>query len=401
VTAPTRLITPRFALVVSAGIFYFTSLGMTLPTLPLYVEQTLGGSAIEVGLVIGAFAVGAIALRPYVGRLCDRIGRRPLLLFGSAMVGASVLSQVAIDAIPMLAVVRFIGGLGEAAFFVGAVTMITDMSPRNRRGEAISFWSVAVYGGMGFGPPLGIWLEEHYSFDVVWMVAAGAAFTACVIALFTRETLPADLPPPDRSLPLINRAAMIPGLFLFVCLFPLIAFTTFGALYMEELGAKNAGTVFLLYGLLVLAVRLLGAKLPDRFGPRVSGTIAAVAGGIGGLTFAAFGSIIGVYIGAAVLALGLSQLYPAAMLLSLTGVDQNESASVMGTVGAFFDLASSVGPVIIGIVVAFGNYRVAFGACGLIAFASLLVLRLDPRLRLDHPAHADPGVGALEPPPAT
>lgn len=60
-----RLITPRFALVVSAGLAYFFSLGMLLPVVPLYVEGPLGHGKLAVGIAVGAFSVGAVLLRPW------------------------------------------------------------------------------------------------------------------------------------------------------------------------------------------------------------------------------------------------------------------------------------------------------------------------------------------------
>ena len=65
------------------------------------------------------------------------------------------------------------GGLGEAAFFVGAATMITDLAPIERRGEAISYWSVAVYSGLAFGP-LGEVVLDAADYDAVWIVVGGA-----------------------------------------------------------------------------------------------------------------------------------------------------------------------------------------------------------------------------------
>jgi len=396
-----RLLTPRFALIVTAGFAYFGALGMVLPTLPLYVERALDAGNVAVGVVVGSFAVGAIALRPAVGRVGDRLGRRPLLITGAVVVAVSILGQIWIDAIPGLVGLRLLGGLGEAAFFVGAATMITDMAPPARRGEAISFWSVAVYGGLGLGPPLGVWIEEHHSFDTVWTVAGALALGAFVLALFTRETRDPDLAVVTGPQPLINRNALIPGLFLAVCLAPLIGFTAFGALYMEEIGLRNAGLVYFVYGISVLVVRIVGAKVPDRLGPRIGGTVAAIGGGISGLVFALIANPVGVFIGAAILALGLSQLYPAATLLSLTDAPAGESASIIGTVCAFFDLASSVGPVLFGLMVTATSYRLAFALTGVIAILSLFVLRSDPRTATQRWFRGAPDVEFTEPPLGT
>src|SRR5262249_54222820 len=58
------LLTPRFVLVVSCGLSYFLALAMLTPVIPHYVEDELGNGSIAVGIAVGAFAFGAILLRP-------------------------------------------------------------------------------------------------------------------------------------------------------------------------------------------------------------------------------------------------------------------------------------------------------------------------------------------------
>lgn len=85
-----RLLTPRFLLVVLSGLLYFTALGMLLPVVPLYVRRELGSGDAGVGVAVGALFVGAVLLRPYTGRLGDRMGRRVLIIGGALVVAASV-----------------------------------------------------------------------------------------------------------------------------------------------------------------------------------------------------------------------------------------------------------------------------------------------------------------------
>ena len=75
-----------------AGIFAVTfcgllAVGATLPVLPRYVDGPLGEGKIAVGIVIGAYAITGLLLRPFAGRLADRRGRRPAVLIGSVLDG--------------------------------------------------------------------------------------------------------------------------------------------------------------------------------------------------------------------------------------------------------------------------------------------------------------------------
>ena len=138
------LITSSFVLIVGSGLAYFVSLGIVLPVVPQYAKERLGGSSVEVGIAVGALFLGAVLLRPYVGRLGDRFGRRFLIIGGAATVALSLSVYGLVVSLPFLIAARALTGLGEAAFFVGAAALITDLAPTERRGEAISYWSIAV-----------------------------------------------------------------------------------------------------------------------------------------------------------------------------------------------------------------------------------------------------------------
>jgi MFS family permease len=368
------LLTPRFLLIVLAGLLYFIAIGMLLPVVPLYVEERLGGSAAAVGAAVGAIFVGAVVLRPYVGRLGDRIGRRVLIIVGALIIAVTTALSGVVEALPFLVGIRLIGGAGEAAFFVGAATMITDLAPVERRGEALSYWSVSIYGGLAAGPALGEAVLGDDRYTLVFLVAATIAVAAAALGFGTEEVeRPTGLRPTG---PLWNRAALGPGSVLFLGLAGLAAFLAFARLYADELGMGGAEAVFLLYGGLVLCVRIVGARLPDVLGPRRAGTAALVTTAAGMATMAAWRSPVGLLLGTAVFAAGMSLLYPALLVLALASASDAERGSVVGTFSSFFDLSQGLGALMLGGVAQLTGYRGAFTAAAGLALLGLLVLRV-------------------------
>ncbi len=376
-TTDERVFTLRFALVVTSGLCYFMALGVLLPIVPLFVKHELGRNDVAVGLAVGAFSLGAVILRPFAGRIGDRFGRRVLIVVGGVIVGSAGLLYLLASALVPLVLVRLLAGIGEAAFFVGAASMITDLAPEARRGEAISYWSIAVYGGLAFGPLIGNLLLDDDHFDRVWLASASLAFLAAAIGLCTREVVSFDrassaaAPRP----PLISRPAIGPGTVLFLGLIGLAGFTEFVPLYVKEIGLNDSSGVFVLYGCLILGMRLLGAKVPDRIGPRTAGTIATATSAVGLLIMAAFAEPAGLYAGTVVFSIGMSFLYPAMLTLALTGLADNERGSAVGTVSSFFDLSQGVGALLLGVVAALAGYRGAFAAGALLGLAALALLR--------------------------
>ena len=388
-----RLLTPRFLLVVLAGLSYFTALGMLLPVVPLYVRGELGSGDAGVGVAVGALFVGAVLLRPYTGRLGDRVGRRVLIIGGALVVAASVAATGVVASLPYLVAVRLVGGLGEAAFFVGAATMITDLAPASRRGEALSYWSVAIYGGLAFGPALGETVLGDDRFLAVWLVAGALLTTAAALGFGTVEVARPEGAPATG--PLWNRAALPPGLVLFLGLLSLAAFSTLVRLYAGELGMDGATPVFLLYGGLVLCVRIVGARLPDLLGARRAGTAALSAAAAGMLLTAAWAQPGGLFVGTALFAAGMSLLYPALLLLALSRAPDTERASVVGTFSSFFDLSQGIGALLFGGIADLAGYRGAFLTAAGAALVGIAVLRGGVSRRA--PAHrvAEPGAEAF------
>ena len=171
-----------------------------------------------------------------------------------------------IEALEWLIVTRVLMGLGEACFFVGATTMATDLAPEERRGEAVSYWSVALWGGLAFGPVLGELLLDGSNYDLVWYVAGGArARSPPRCAFATTEThAAASTRNGARS---IAPEAIRPGIILAATLIGITGFSIFLPLYAPEVGVDDVGLLFLVYGVVVLSVRIFGARLPDRLGP--------------------------------------------------------------------------------------------------------------------------------------
>src|SRR4051795_8291374 len=135
-----------------ADLAYFTGAGMLVAATPLLVTDRLGGGASAVGLVVAAFSVTTLALRPWAGRWSDRWGRRRLMLVGTAAFAVLVLGHLLIAGVVGLVVLRLLLGAAEALFFVAGFAMLADIAPAGRAGEALSYSSLALFTGLALGP---------------------------------------------------------------------------------------------------------------------------------------------------------------------------------------------------------------------------------------------------------
>ena len=361
-----RMVTGRFLIVTAATFAYFLGLGSLLPTLPRYVEDELGGDGFAVGLVVGSFAISAAIVRPWAGRFGDRYGRRVLLSGGALVVGLATLSYTLVDSVAALVALRLVTGLGEAAVFVGAATATQDMAPAHRRGEAASYFSLALYSGLALGPALGERLADTSDYHRVWVVAGLASLVAAALGLGTPHRRDRHVARPTS---LLHGAALGPGLVLMLGLIPYTGFAAFLAVYGPDIGLHDTGPVFFAYAGIVLTIRLFGAKLPDRLGWHRASTIALGSVASAGVVLAAWPSVAAVWLATAALGVGMSLLYPALFSAALETVPEHERSQAVGTFSLFFDLSQGVGAPVLGLVVALSSERGAFAAAALAATA--------------------------------
>jgi MFS family permease len=371
-----RLVSAEFVRLGLAALAYFFADGVLLPTVPLYVDGPLGAGDIAVGLAVGAFSATALVLRPWAGRIADRSGRRLLMIIGAGAFAVSVAAYGLADGVPVLVGLRLLTGVGEAFFFVGAVTAMSDLAPAERRGEAISLFSLSLYVGIALGPPAGEAVAGRFGFPAAWLLASAAAVTALLLARRVGGSVDAGLDAavhaPGR---LIHPAGVLPGVLLLTAIWGMAGFLAFVPLYALDQGLAGSGLLLFLFAGIVVVIRAAGARLPDRLGA-VRATRAALASITLGLAIiGAVRSPAGLVAGTVVLAVGVALATPAIMMLALQDVPANERGSVMGTVSMSLDLAFGLGPATLGVVAAAtGRGGLFLVAAGVAALGLTLVL---------------------------
>ena len=363
------LLTPHFGVLCLSALFSALGFSSVIPTVARFVATDLNGGDLEVGIALGVFSFSAVLARPWIGRLGDRKGRR-LLIAGGSFVTAIVLAAHALaDSYVVLLVARLVMGAVQGAFFVGTVTLTTDLAPEDRRGEAASYFSVAIYGGMAFGPWLGEWAVGRWGFDGGFLLGglcmALAALVACWLPDFVGDQEPNALLNQDTGRrPLLYRSAIWPGVVMALGIMIFPALHGFMPKLMDERTLGDAGPIYALYGLLVLALRLICSRLPDALGTGKTAAIALMGSSVGMLVMGSFVSRSGMFVGAAILAIGGSLLYPALMVAAVDGVPANERAQAMSTFTMFFELSGGIGGPVLGVVAWLSGTTVAafFGA---------------------------------------
>lgn len=370
--------TGPFLAVAAASLVYFIADGMTLPIYPVFVAGPLGGDDAALGLVFGAFSVTALLLRPWSGTFADKRGRRPLLIGGAMLLVVAMVGHILASTVQVLIVMRLLLGASEAAFFVAAFTMAADLSPEDRRGEAISLISLSLYAGIAIGPFIGELVLGEDRFALAWATAAVLAGVATLIGLRVPETRPAEGSGTGQAgrYRILHPGGVMPGFIVLAGTWGMAGFFVFAKPYGVELGLGGVAPLFLLYAGIVIAIRALMPWAPDRFGGRRLGGAALVLiiGGLG--IMGLVNSPLGLYLGTTVMALGVAFFPPAILTMAQAGVPALERGTLIGTASAFIDLGFGLAPITLGLVANSAGYPLTFLVSATIAGIGLVLLSL-------------------------
>ena len=274
------MFTGAFVRLFFAELVYFTAAGVAIYALPPYVTGPVGSNEAGAGLAFGAFAITALLLRPFAGRLSDTRGRRPLLV-GGALIGCVAMFLTAFAAtLPLIVALRLLFGVAEAAFVVASFAALADLAPAIRMGEALSYNSLGLYLGLTLGPPLGELLVRAFGFTEAWYGAAMMLLLAAAVVLSIGETRhPREAS--EGKAPLIHRAALAPALGFLTSIVAMGGFLAFAALHAQDVGFARTSLPLVVYGSVVVVCRIAFAKVPDRLPPLRLGAAALLAIALG------------------------------------------------------------------------------------------------------------------------
>ncbi len=141
--------------------------GITVPVLPYYAERIHGLAgvsqqviALHVGILTSVYALAQLIASPFIGRLGDRVGRRPVLLAGLAGMAVTQVAFALTSSLPLLYALRVLSGLATAGLLVAAGASVADLTSEADRVRGMAWFGTAVSLGFVAGPVLGGFLSR-------------------------------------------------------------------------------------------------------------------------------------------------------------------------------------------------------------------------------------------------
>jgi len=382
----------RFGVIFLTVFIDFAGFGIIIPVIPYYAQQ-FGAGGLGYGALIGIFSLMQFVATMVLGRLSDRIGRRPVLL-GTIFIGAiGYLTFAVAESYALLFLARMVSGFAAGNISV-AQAYIADITSPTERSRGMGLVGAAF--GLGFivGPAMGGVAGHYGGPSGAGLAAAALCFLNLFSALiFLKESLHAEN---RTSRPLFNIEHIVKGLrdpvlrplFLVFGLIP-FAFSGFIVSFPLYAGAEfrwdeiDLAKYFTLIGLVAASVQgYFFGKLSRRFSDRsliVVGTI-GMAAPIALTSFVP--AAIWLYVLGFALAFANSIVSPGLMGMISTLASATEQGAMLGAAQGLSSLGRLSGPFVFGELYDLASPAVTFmAAAGVMVMAWLVLLRKPAQTR--------------------
>jgi MFS family permease len=351
----------RFWTLFGVQLIVAVGFGAAMPFVSIYLHAQLGVSMTYVGMIMLVSALVAAGGRIIGGEIADRLGRRPLLIFG--MAARVLIFALMAYAIHVRASALIVGGIFVAVRLVGATVrpglsaMVADVVESERRVEAYALFRIGSNAGWAIGPAIGGFLVATSYASLFLLTAFASLIGLLLLILFTSESIRV----PETGQFSLRRVLDVAHdlRFLVFCGWSVVLFVVMGqfastlAVFSTQvvgIAEAQLGILFTINGIAVVLFQWPAARLSNRIGVRWGLVLGCLLYALGyfSVSFAsAFPFLIGSMI---VITLGEVTFSPTSMAAVANMAPEQRVGRYMGLFGLTEALGWSLGPFVGGIL---------------------------------------------------
>lgn len=325
------------------------------------------------GLATGAFMLSAVVLRPIVGGLLDRLGRRPFIVCGLILFALAMYMYNWIGGIIALLGLRILHGMSWAFSTTAMITATTDMIPNARRGEGMGWFSLSTTLAMAIGPLYGLWVVENLSYHFMFLFAV--ALTVVAILLTLGAKMPFQPQRETRRIELFEKSVFpvtVTVFFLFIAYGGISAFIS---LFADSIGV-SAAVFFLAYAATLALTRPLAGKLSDRHGESFVIVPSLIIAIVALIVLSVSSGMMGVIVSAVLYGIGFGSAQPALQAATIRLARPDRKGVANASLLTATDLGIGLGAILLGEVSQYLNYRVLFMVSAVSVFICFLLFMI-------------------------
>jgi MFS family permease len=376
-----KLWTPQFTAILAMAFLFFLCVQLLTAGFPAFITDVKNNPA-QGGLMTTVFMVAAIATRPFVSSLMQKMDNKKLSLFSLGFVFLTVALSFGQDSVGFLLLLRVFHGIGFGIITTIFSTMATRIIPTHRLGEGIGYYGLATSVGTSLGPMLALALLQVFSFNALIILSIVLTAATLVLNAFVKgpqRAVPSASPMEKGSFKehAFDRKAFTPAI-----LTAFFSITLGGVIsFLRELGkeANITGSIslfFLVLTVVMIIVRPFSGRMYDKYGHKVI-IFPATLSGIIGLTLLAFTQYtLTLLIAAAFYGIAYGTVTPTLQALAVSAVSKEKQGTANAMYFSSMDLGMALGSTGLGILASYTSYHFIYAFSVIFLMGLLLAYTL-------------------------
>ena len=343
------------------------------PLLPLFAAALGAGGAL-LGFIVSVSTLTGMVLKPFVGVLSDRWGRRAWLMLGTALFTGMPFLYRLVGTSEQLVVLRIAHGVATAIYGPVTLAYVAAIS-RERRCERLAWFTLARKGGYVVGPAAAGWMlltmDPVTVFTVIGLLSSLAFAPLLLLPVGPMEGSRNSASLLQQALRSLRTGGRTPAIWLAGGLessinVVLYAAKAFLPLHILSIGASlaMAGAFFSIQEAFHLCANPAGGRISDRIGtlPTLSVGLGLLGVALALMTIA--GSGLGLLGPAAMIGLGQALVLPSSLALVSSSMSEAELGTAMGMVGSLGNAGKVIGPILAGFLIGWLDFSYTFRLLG-------------------------------------
>lgn len=370
--------------IISFIIFFVFYVLLTL--LPIYIADTLHATADKAGLLVTCFLAAAIVVRPFAGQWVGKYSNKTILMLSSLAFLVVTALYPFCHSIEALLFIRVLHGITFGIITTVKGTISARLIPASRRGEGISFFSLAMGLAMVVGPWIGLNMARHSAFSQAFWMCTAVAAIGIVLSLIVR--VPPVIRHADGSQPklgfsaMFDKAAMPFAMVTFFMTFSYAGVSAFLALYARELDLMAAASNFLLcYAVFLMVCRAFTGNVCDRKGPKYVVYPCLLAFTVGLVVLGYTHGSVSMILAGALIGIGYGSVTPIFQTQIISSVEPHKIGVANSLFFNAMDAGLAIGAFVMGLMVEGVGYRAIYlvGAVLVVLAGALYIAQMKRR----------------------
>lgn len=333
---------------------------MLVPTLPAYIKE-IGGTNFQASLVISIFSISSLSFRLITGNIVDTLGKKVIALIGVFIMFISTFTYIWVSVMGII-FIRLFQGVGWGMFSAALATAISDVVPKERRGEGMGYYSLTMIISMSLGPITAITMMNRYNFDVIAVISLISLIIGTVLLSVTsvKQTKETGEKKIIEWKKVFERKALLPSFLCFLLTITLCGIMSYLMLFGKELKMTNIWVFFIGQVSMILLTRPFIGKIFDKKGHTLVVLPGALFIMLGLIVLSYTKSTSTLVVASILYGLGYGAVQPSLQAWAVNRSPAERKGAANGTFLSSMDLSFTIGPIVLSFIAEWKSYAMMY-----------------------------------------